>query len=246
MLNRSVLSSTPPKSPICSSRQRPRFSPAATETVERICNSEDSEAFFDKLKTPVHCRQAIRTSWNRGDKTLWGRLDFSYSAGQLKLLEFNFDGAVSLYESAIFQRAWFEELQRAGALDENTAQSIQHTRNTRRGPSPPCAAPGERVHFAAPSEEPEEADTVKYLQSCAVLAGLETQFLQVTDIGHGPGCGLFDLQNRPIKKLVKLYPWEYLIKQEKVIAEKNRSVCYDGRGGKWRDPPSTSQSGARF
>jgi glutathionylspermidine synthase len=192
---------------------------AANETVERICNGADSEILLDRLKTPVHCREAIRTSWNRGDKSLWGRLDFSYNDGQVKLLEFNFDGAVSLYESAIFQRLWFDELQHNGVVSKNTAQS-NNIHESLVEALTAYAKPGECMHFAAPSNEAEEVGTVKYLQSCAVLAGIETDFLQISEIGHGTTGGLFDLQNRPIKQLVKLYPWEYLLKQEKMIAEK--------------------------
>jgi glutathionylspermidine synthase len=190
----------------------------ARHTVDAICNGGNSNALFDRLKTPISAREAIRKSWNRGDRSLWGRLDFSYNDSGLKLLELNFDGAVSLYESSIFQRAWFQDLHDSGVLPKDTAQSnFIHERLIEFFTD--CIPAGQVVHFAAPSDDAEEVDTVRYLQSCAVLAKLRTRFLKVEDLGYTSEGGLLDLESQEVKYLVKLYPWEYLLRQDQKISE---------------------------
>lgn len=191
----------------------------AMEAVEVICNGAHSEELFDRLKTPVRCRKAIRASWRRADHTLWGRLDFSYNNGRLKLLELNFDGAVSLYEASLFQLIWHEDLMSAAQLAPDTLQSnsiheqlIESFART--------IPDSETVHFASLGETSEDDDTIAYLQSCAVLAGRRCKYLLVKDLGFDDGGALLDLENKPIKHLVKLYPWEALFRDDAKLTEK--------------------------
>ena len=56
--------------------------------------------------------------------------------------------------------------------------------------------------------------TVSYLEVCAIQAGLETNFIYLEDIGQDDAGVLVDLDDEDISTLFKLYPWEWLVKDE--------------------------------
>ena len=72
------------------------------------------------------------------------------------------------------------------------------------------------VHFAylepPDVENSEDLMTVSYLMDVASQAGFETILLRIDDIGWDPTQNCFvDLDNRPIRSIFKLYPWEWLL-----------------------------------
>ena len=141
----------------------------AEKTVEQICEGERSTELFNRLKTPIRWREAIKTSWRNRERTLWGRLDFSYSDGKVKLLELNFDGAISLYEASIFQRIWLDQMVSSQQLPSTSSQvNVIHERLI---DSFNDMIPADKtVHFTSVGDSPEDDDTIKYIQSCAVVA----------------------------------------------------------------------------
>jgi glutathionylspermidine synthase len=56
----------------------------------------------------------------------------------------------------------------------------------------------------------EDNGTVEYLRDTAVQAGLDTDRIAIEDIGWD-GRQFLDLDNRRIRVLFKLYPWEWLV-----------------------------------
>jgi glutathionylspermidine synthase len=190
----------------------------ANQTVDAIVSGPRSQEYYDRLKTPIRCREAIKASWLAREESLWGRMDFSYSNGALKLLEFNFDGAISLYEASVFQRLWLDQLIEKGTFDENTGQVNAIHTSLIAAFDRLIPADG-TVHFTSLGMSTEEDETIKYLQSCAMLAGKHTQYLKVKSLGHTDAGMLVDLNKAPIKQLVKLYPWELLFREDTKIAE---------------------------
>ena len=69
------------------------------------------------------------------------------------------------------------------------------------------------VHFAH-MESVEDLMTVTYLRDTAEAAGLQTIGLHVSDIGWHVARGFTDVDERPIRTLFKLYPWEWLLRDE--------------------------------
>jgi glutathionylspermidine synthase len=196
----------------------------ALETVDYVCNSDYSDQLFDRLKIPIRCRNAIRTSWRYQEPSIWGRLDFSYSGDELKLLELNFGGAISLYEAALFQMLWLQGIQHSGEVSANALQSNTIHESLIKAFAD-LIPDNHTVHFVTPSSDPEESDTVRYLQSCAVTAKRVTKFLQLKDVGIDKKGRLVDLESQEIKYLVKLYPWELLFREDAKVSEKTgRSV----------------------
>lgn len=186
--------------------------------VEAVCNGAKSDYYFDKLKIPEEYREPIRISWARRDRSLYGRFDFSYSDGQLKLLEMNFDTAISLYEASVFQRLWLDEHQATGVLPEQ-AQQFSRIHECLLDCFTALADSSTTVHFASVEDSEEDEGTTRYLQSCAVLAGVESKFLHMRDIGYDDDGNLIDLEGEPIKVLFKLYPWEFLFDDDQEIAK---------------------------
>lgn len=186
------------------------------EAVEEVCFGAQSESLFEQLGIPSFYREPVRASWRRKDRSLYGRFDFSYANGSLKLLEMNFDTAISLYEASVFQQLWLEDLRQAGDLPQDCEQFTRIHEylldcfEVQRGST-------ETFHFASIDNSDEDEGTAKYLMSCAVLAGLQTQFLHLKDIGFDDAGYLRDLDGSAITKLFKLYPWEYLFEEDQDI-----------------------------
>ncbi len=67
------------------------------------------------------------------------------------------------------------------------------------------------VHFACQRDSIEDRSTVAYLRDTAMQSGLDVPFLHIDDIGWN-GTAFVDLDNRPIRTLFKLYPWEWLLR----------------------------------
>jgi glutathionylspermidine synthase len=123
-------------------------------------------------------------------------------------MEFNADTPTALLESAVVQWQWFEDLRAAGRLASTTDQyNSIHERL--------IAALGQmgidgRLHLAAMKEHEEDQATIFYLADCAAQAGLDPVPIAVEQIGVD-GRGRFtDLQDRVIRALFKLYPWEWM------------------------------------
>jgi len=175
-----------------------------------VARAVEDGAILASLAIPEQAWDAIRTSWRRGDPSLYGRLDLSYGgrgAGPAKLLEYNADTPTALYESAVFQWLWLEDGLAAGRLPVGTDQyNGLHERLVARF----AEIETRGIAFACFSDGPEDRGTVAYLQDCALQAGLAAPFLPVEAIGLDADGRFVDEADRPIDTLFKLYPWEWM------------------------------------
>lgn len=188
----------------------------ALEAVEYVCFGKESDTILDKMKVPQPFREPIRQSWKRRDRSLYGRFDFSYSGGELKLLELNFDTAISLYEAAVFQLIWLNDLTHAGKLPPDCEQ-FNFVHSHLLDAFLALAHANHNIHFTSLEGTPEDEDTTKYLQSCAVLAGMKSKFLHLHQLGFDEKSRLLDLEGEEITQLFKLYPWEYFFADDQKI-----------------------------
>jgi glutathionylspermidine synthase len=150
----------------------------AIETMcfDVVARAVTDEEVLRKLAIPEAFWDYIRTSWMEQDRNLYGRLDLSYDGtGPAKLLEYNADTPTSLYESAAFQWVWLEQAIERELIPPGCDQfnSIHETmveafRN--------LGIPGP-LHLAASKGVAEDEGTVRYIEECAVQAGLKTAFL---------------------------------------------------------------------
>jgi glutathionylspermidine synthase len=70
-----------------------------------------------------------------------------------------------------------------------------------------------RVYFTAASDSPEDQGTLDYLRDTAIQAGIDARAIDIADIGWD-GARFTDLEERTIAALFKLYPWEWMIREE--------------------------------
>ena len=180
------------------------------EVVDRAVKSEE---IMGKLAIPQPSWDYIRSSWLQKEKNLYGRFDFSYNGSSpAKLLEYNADTPTALYESAVFQWVWLEQAvnekiipsdcDQFNSLHEKLIEAFQNfdIHNT--------------LHLTACKGYDEDEATVRYLEECAVQAGLAAKFIHLEDIGMDGSGEFFDLDEDNITTLFKLYPWEWLVKDE--------------------------------
>lgn len=176
----------------------------ALDVVERASRDE---AVLRRLRIPEHGWETIRASWLARAPSLYGRFDFSYDgASPAILLEYNADTPTALYEAAVFQWSWLEDLIASGALPAAADQfNAIHDKLVARFAG--LGAP--RLHFAGMRSTVEDALCLDYLEDCARRAGLETVALDIAEVGLRGG-RFVDLRDAPIAAMFKLYPWEWL------------------------------------
>lgn len=180
------------------------------DLVERVV---ENEHLLILLAIPSQFHDLVRTSWKEGHPHLYGRMDLTYNgSGPAKLLELNYDTPTSLYEAGAFQWLWLEDSMKRGVLPANADQfnSIQdrllQAMATLRSDLP--------FYFSSVKESEEDKGTTDYLRDIAEQAGLQTEHIDIEDIGLN-GAGRFtDLQERWIPRLFKLYPWEHMFLEE--------------------------------
>jgi len=169
------------------------------------------DALLRRLSIPQQAWKLIRESWKEKEPSLYGRFDLAYGGdGPCKLLEYNADTPTSLYEAAVFQWAWLEDLLAAGKLPPDTDQfNSLHEKLIAR-----LRMVGGRqdvMHFAAMLESEEDHGFLDYMQDCARQAGFTPVRLAMKDIGLNSRNEFVDLYMRKIDCLFKLYPWEWML-----------------------------------
>lgn len=179
------------------------------DMVGAITNSEE---MLTLLEIPRDYWSHIWNSWKNGDPHLYGRMDFMYDgSGPAKLLELNYDTPTSLYETGFFQWVWLEDQIKAGALPAHADQfNSLHDKLEEAFGVLPLADP---FYFASVRDNTEDRGTVDYLADIATQAGKNVRYIAMEDLGESEG-QLVDLDGNPIGGLFKLYPWEFMVREE--------------------------------
>jgi glutathionylspermidine synthase len=183
--------------------------------LEFVASAVEDEAILKSLHIPAFAWDAIRDSWQRGDRNLYGRFDFAYDGrSPPKLLEYNADTPTALFETGYFQWKWLEDQIAAGVLPEGADQfNSVHERliaafKELRGGKPYT------LHLSCMSQAQDDLGTIGYLADCASQAMISTRTVMIEQIGLN-GQGLFvDEGDQPIEVLFKLYPWEWMLQEE--------------------------------
>ena len=178
--------------------------------VDRACRDE---AMLTRLAIPRQFWDYIEQSWRQKAKNLYGRMDFSYDGtGPAKLLEYNADTPTSIYEAAVFQWRWLEDLHAAGRLPA-AADQFNSLHETLIEAFAGFGVDGP-LHLAGEAQSEEDMGTIEYLGDCAAQAGIDATVLALGDIGLTDLGGFADGEGRPIVNLFKLYPWEWMFRDE--------------------------------
>lgn len=152
----------------------------------------------------------IEKSWRRADPTIYGRFDLAYDgSGYPKMLEYNADTPTALYEAAVIQWYWLQDVKpSADQFNSIHEKLIEAWRGIAK-----LIPSTNTVHFASMQDFPEDFGTSEYLRDCAQQAGLRTVAMALGDIGWN-GNRFTDLAEQPIQALFKLYPWEWLARDK--------------------------------
>ncbi|CAN5593330.1 glutathionylspermidine synthase family protein [soil metagenome] len=197
------------------------FTPFEIDTIERATYALNEmclaavqhvidEKMFGLLLIPQELENLVIRSWDQDHPTLYGRFDLAFdSVGPPKLLEFNADTPTALVEAGVAQWFWLKDVDERGdqfnSIHERLIEGWKQLKPGIDGP----------LHFAALSGVVEDYITVEYLRDTAIQAGFETIYLDIEDIGWDKGKQTFvDVKNAPIRHIFKLYPWEWLIKDQ--------------------------------
>lgn len=192
-----------------------------TEEIHQMCLHvvdlvSKNEELLTKFAIPNEYWQAIADSWLAKEPSLYSRLDFVYDGKKpAKLLENNADTPTSLYESGFWQWLWLENNVNNNKLSQAADQfnSLQEKLVNRLKVIADYYGTS-YLHFACCKDTDEDRGTVQYLQDCAKEAGLNDYFVFIEDIGLAETGELTDLQDQIISTCFKLYPWEFMQREE--------------------------------
>ncbi|WKD51612.1 glutathionylspermidine synthase family protein [Microbulbifer spongiae] len=192
-----------------------------TEEIHQMCLEVvalvlEDEELLRRFCIPEQHWDFVRSSWKNGDPSLYSRLDFAYSGkGPAKLYENNADTPTSLYETGFWQWLWLQDNvnRRVLPLQSDQFNSLQE-KLVNRFYDLRILTPDRPLHFACCEDSEEDFGTVQYLKDCAGEAGIESHFVFINDIGRDAAGYFTDLQDQVITWMFKLYPWEFMFRED--------------------------------
>eukprot|EP01121_Diplochlamys_sp_Union-15-3_P018174 TRINITY_DN6571_c0_g1_i1.p1 TRINITY_DN6571_c0_g1~~TRINITY_DN6571_c0_g1_i1.p1 ORF type:complete len:397 (-),score=71.60 TRINITY_DN6571_c0_g1_i1:22-1212(-) len=173
------------------------------KAVDHIISNERS---ISRLCIPDKFAKLVVNSWKRNDFSLYGRFDLSLdSEGIPKLLEYNADTPTSVVETATLQKDWrsqaFPGTSQCNQLREMLIARWKDLKISSK----------ETLYFGCIKDTEDDTTTTLYLRDTAKEAGINTKHIYLEDIGWD-GVNFVDLDNKVMKHMFKLYPWEWFWK----------------------------------
>jgi len=185
---------------------------SVSEEMHQLCLKAAEEAVrsrrFAEFAIPEPFHELVAQSWREREASLYGRFDFSWDGeGEPKLLEYNADTPTALLEASVVQWHWLEDT-RGNADQFNSLHEKLIARLKEMRP-----AQGGVLHFTCVRDNEEDLGNLEYLRDCALQAGWDARRIDIEDLGWD-GARFLDLEEAPVTTLFKLYPWEWLVREE--------------------------------
>jgi glutathionylspermidine synthase len=201
-----------------------RFSAAEIDMLEEVTSdlhamslkaveSMIDRRLFPQLGIDAWLADYMVETWQAQAPSLYGRFDLRYDGvAAPKLLEYNADTPTSLIEAAVAQWDWLQamhpEADQFNSIHERLIARWQAIRPSLPG-VPPVA------YFACVKENEEDLGNLEYLRDTALQAGIDARHIYIEEIGWNDSERTFvDLESNPMRALFKLYPWEWLMRDE--------------------------------
>jgi glutathionylspermidine synthase len=181
------------------------------EHVDAVVTSGDYPGAYGLDEREI---SLIENSWRNQEHDLYGRFDLATDGSAIKMLEFNGDTPTGLLEASIVQWHWLEDMM--GSDSRNQFNSI-HEKLIQSWPVITSRlTSGARVYFAASDEGGrEDWGNLEYLADTCTQAGHDVSLIAMEKIGWDAAMRTYvDESNRPIEAVFKLYPWEWLSREE--------------------------------
>lgn len=182
----------------------------AMDLAGRACESQE---IMEALGVPDAFRDYVAASFHAGEEAILGRMDLAVDGkSDVKLLEYNADTPTSLYEAAVQQWTWLEESKALGILppDADQFNSIHDKLIAAYG----RLHDESLLHFTCYAASKEDFGTVAYMMDCALQAGLNPKFIDLSQIGIDAQGRFTDQDDLVIDRLSKLYAWEWIFGDE--------------------------------
>jgi glutathionylspermidine synthase len=169
---------------------------------------------FKELQIPDFAIPVIKQAWEDEPPAIYGRLDLAYD-GQSppKLLEYNADTPTALLEAAVAQWYWLQDL----FPHKDQFNSIHEKLIAKWIDLKPYITEPLFFGYLEPPdiENTEDKMTVGYLMDTAHQANIKSAMILMADIGWDREKNCFvDIAENPIRSIFKLYPWEWMLKDE--------------------------------
>jgi glutathionylspermidine synthase len=100
----------------------------------------------------------------------------------------------------------------------------------RAGAAPAPTATAAKIHFTGMLDNPEDAATLAYMADTATQAGALAQLITIDRVGRRPNGQFIDEANAPIEIAFKLYPWEWMFREQ-------FGASLPGASTRWIEPP---------
>jgi glutathionylspermidine synthase len=176
------------------------------EAVEHIIEHD----LWERFEIPPAFADYICKSWDEDEITIVGRFDLAYDGVQPpKMLEYNADTPTALLEAAVAQWYWLQDVAKDAdqfnSLHERLIEAWKRVKDDFGCP----------VTFVSVQDHVEDFLTATYLRDTAIQAGLTTQYLPIESLGWNASRRTFvDVRERTLGCIFKLYPWEWLMREE--------------------------------
>jgi glutathionylspermidine synthase len=185
---------------------------AATSELHQLCLGLAGDIVkggdYSAYKFPPEVCALVEQSWRR-DRHLHGRFDLAYDGKDIKLIEYNADTPTALLEAAVVQWNWLEDLKLPDQFNSIHEKLIERWKVLRE--DLPVSL---RLYFTALRvESPEDECHINYLMDTAVQAGIDCSSIDLEQIGWD-GFAFTDVDDDRIIACFKLYPWEFLVRDE--------------------------------
>jgi glutathionylspermidine synthase len=175
-----------------------------------VAESVVEEHRYHELGLPLGSLPLIAHSWEADDPTFLARFDFVYSGDSPpRLLDTHMDTPGMLFESAVIQWNWKEEVFPKESQYNSLYETLLDTYRE-------YYLPGRTIHFSTPRRgiTPQYVDA-EYLRDIARAVGVQPRFLKMSELDWDPLQGRFlDQEKFPVELLMKLYPWEWMLTEK--------------------------------
>jgi glutathionylspermidine synthase len=186
---------------------------AAVDRIVSDYRSGDTR-LISQFSIPQAFWPQIADSWEKGEKSVYGRFDFAYDGkSPPKMLEYNADTPTSLMEASVVQWYWLQDYHPDKDQFNSLHEKLIDRWNEIARPDAKGRLP--MVHFTGCTEVREDFITIEYMRDTAAQAGLPTRSLNINEIGYDADNKRFlDDEGRVITHCFKLYPWEHMASDE--------------------------------
>jgi glutathionylspermidine synthase len=183
---------------------------AATNELHSMCLNAVQHVIdrnrFNELHIPDFAAALIREAWEKEPPAIYGRFDLAFHGRDIKLLEYNADTPTALLEAAVVQWYWLQDVfpksDQFNSIHERLIAKWKELDNYLSKP----------LYFAH-MDNHEDDMTATYMRDTAEQAGIKTADILIDDVGWN-GSAFTDVDEHPIHSCFKLYPWEWMLRDE--------------------------------